>query len=79
MTALVGGDGKGKVSAVANGTRRLPGFEPQDSGGEDRGDLVQALGRGHPVRIEGVGQRRDLHGRDSAEDSAAQKTRNEVN
>ena len=60
MTALAGGDSKGKVSAVANGMHRLPGLEPQDSGGEDRGDLVQALGGGHQVRIEGVLHERDF-------------------
>jgi hypothetical protein len=29
----------------------------QDAGGEDLGDLVEALGRGHEVGVEGVGQR----------------------
>jgi hypothetical protein len=28
--------------------------EPQDAGGEDLSDLVQALGRGHEVGIEAV-------------------------
>ena len=28
---------------------------PQDAGGQDLGDLVQALGRGHQVGVEGLG------------------------
>jgi hypothetical protein len=28
--------------------------KPQDAGGEDLGDLVEALGRGHEVGVEGV-------------------------
>lgn len=68
MTALPCEEVQGKVSAVASRTRRLPGLEPQDSGGEDRSDLIEPLGGGHQVGIEGVGHRRDLHGRDGAED-----------
>ena len=79
MTARTGGDSKANVSAVANGACRLPGLEPQDSGGEDRGDLIDSLGGGHQVRIEGVGQRRISLSRDGPEDSADQKTRNKVN
>jgi hypothetical protein len=30
--------------------------EPQDARGQNLGDLVQALGRGHEVGVEGVGQ-----------------------
>jgi hypothetical protein len=33
--------------------------QPQDSGGQDLGDLVEALGRGHQVGVKGFGQRRD--------------------
>jgi hypothetical protein len=29
--------------------------EPQEAGGQDLGDLVQALGGGHQVGVEGVG------------------------
>jgi len=58
MTALVGGDSKGKVSAVAGAVCRLPSFQPHNAGGEDLGDLIKALGGGHQVGIEGV-----LHGR----------------
>jgi len=31
--------------------------EPQDARGQDLGDLVEALGRGHQVRVEGVRHR----------------------
>jgi hypothetical protein len=30
----------------------------QDAGGQDLGDLVEALGRGHQVGVEGAGQSR---------------------
>ena len=79
MTARTGGDSKANVSAVARVVCRLPGFEPEKPGGEDRGDLGQPLGGGHQVRIEGVGQRWISLSRDGPEDSADQKTRNKVN
>ena len=34
----------------------------QDAGGQDLGDLVEALGRGHEVGVEGVGQCCDYRG-----------------
>ncbi|MFZ1414929.1 MAG: hypothetical protein WAS73_10190 [Defluviicoccus sp.] len=60
MTARTGGDSKANVSAVARVVCRLPGFQPDNAGGEDRGDLGQALGSRHKVRIEGVRHGRDL-------------------
>lgn len=30
--------------------------EPEDAGGQDLGDLIEALGWGHEVGVEGVGQ-----------------------
>jgi hypothetical protein len=33
--------------------------EPQDAGGQDLGDLVEALGGGHKVRVEGIAHTRD--------------------
>lgn len=78
MTARTGGDSKANVSAVANGMRRLPGFEPQDPGGEDRGDFFEPLGSGHTVWIEGVGQRRISLSRDNPEDSAHDDKHNHV-
>jgi hypothetical protein len=36
-----------------------PRAEPQDAGGQDLRDLVEALGRGHQIRTEGVRQERD--------------------
>ena len=35
----------------------------QDAGGQDLGDLVEALGCGHQVRIEGLGHRQSIGGR----------------
>jgi hypothetical protein len=32
---------------------------PQDAGGQDLGDLVQALGGGHEVEVEGLAHARD--------------------
>ncbi|MDG4575379.1 MAG: hypothetical protein P9C48_09995 [Defluviicoccus sp.] len=78
MTALVGGDSKGKVSAVAGAVCRLPSFQPHNAGGEDLGDLIKALGSGHTVWIEGVGQRRISLSRDNPEDSAHDDKHNHV-
>jgi hypothetical protein len=33
---------------------------PQDAGGQDLGDLVEALGRGHEVGMKSVGQHADV-------------------
>jgi hypothetical protein len=38
--------------AAPGGTQTRP--HAQDAGGEDLGDLVEALGRGHEVGVEGV-------------------------
>lgn len=53
MTALVGGEVQGNVSAVAG----FLGFQaqPPDTEGEDLSDLGEALGGGHAVGVEGVG------------------------
>jgi hypothetical protein len=32
---------------------------PQDAGGQDLGDLVEALGWGHKVGVEGIGHQRE--------------------
>ena len=78
MTARAGGDSKANVSAVAGRTCRLPGFEPENAGGEDRSDLIEPLGGGHEVGIEGVGQRRISLSRDDPEDSAHGDKHNHV-
>jgi hypothetical protein len=41
------------LSGAAPGSAQ-PRAEPQDAGGQDLGDLVEALGRGHEVGMEGV-------------------------
>jgi hypothetical protein len=66
MTALVGGEVEGNVSAVLGflGLRA----QPQDAGGEDFADLGEPLGGGHQIGVEGVVQRRDLRSDDGAED-----------
>ena len=33
--------------------------DPQDAGGQDLGDLVEAFGGGHKVGVEGLGNDRD--------------------
>ena len=78
MTARAGGDSKANVSTVARAVCRLPGFEPENAGGKDRSDLVQALGGGHEVGVEGVGQRRISLSRDDPEDSAHDDKHNHV-
>jgi hypothetical protein len=47
---LLSGAALGSAQARANA---------QDAGGQDLGDLIQALGRGHEVGAEGVWQERD--------------------
>ena len=78
MTALAGGDSKANVSGVARAVCRLPGFQPENAGGEDRGDLVEPFGGGHQVRIEGVGQRWISLTGDDLEDSAHADKHNHV-
>jgi hypothetical protein len=58
MTALVGGEVEGNVSQVA-GFLALRA-QAQEAGGEDFTDLIEPLGGGHQVGVEGVVQRRDL-------------------
>ena len=58
MTALAGEEVQGKVSAVARRARQFKRFEPEDAEGENRADLGDPLGSGHPVRVEGVVQGR---------------------
>ena len=78
MTALVGADSKANVSAVARAVCRLPSFQPENAGGEDRSDLIEPLGGGHAVGIEGVGQRRISLSRDDPENSAHGDKHNHV-
>ena len=66
MTALVGGEVEGNVSAVAG--LRMLGPQAENAGGEDLADLGEPLGGGHQVGVEGVVQRRDLRSDDGAED-----------
>ena len=66
MDALAGGKVQGNVSAVAGFT--LPRPQPQQAGRKDLADLGQALGRGHQIGVEGVGQNRYLRGRGDTED-----------
>jgi hypothetical protein len=44
------------LSGAAPGSAQ-PRAGSDDAGGEDLGDLVEALGRSHEVWVEGVGQR----------------------
>jgi hypothetical protein len=76
MTALVGGEVEGNVSAVLGflGLRA----QAQDAGGEDLADLCEPLGGGHQVGVKGVVQRRDLRSDDGAEDRRAGMKNNDV-
>jgi hypothetical protein len=58
MTAPGGGEVEGDVSGVA-GLLTLRS-QPQKAGGEDLADLIEPLGGGHQVGVEGVVQGRDL-------------------
>jgi hypothetical protein len=42
------------LRGAAPGSAQTPA-QPQDAGGQDLGDLVEALGGGHQVGVEGVG------------------------
>jgi hypothetical protein len=55
MTALPWGEVDANLlrGAALGGTQTRP--DGQDAGGQDLGDLVEALGRGHQVRVESVG------------------------
>ena len=62
MTASVGREVDANLlrGAALGSAQTRP--DPQDAGSEDLGDLVEALGRGHEVGVEGVGHgRRDRH------------------
>ena len=67
MTALVGGEVQGNVSAVVG----LPGLcaQAEKAGGKDLADLGEPLGGAYQVGVLGVVQRRDLRGDDGAEDN----------
>ena len=54
MTALVGGEVEGNVSAIIGflGLRT----QADEAGGEDLADLGKPLGGGHQVGVEGVGE-----------------------
>jgi hypothetical protein len=58
MTALVGGEVQGKVSAVID--LRSLRAQAEKTGSEDLADLGEPLSGGHQVGVEGVVQRRDL-------------------
>jgi hypothetical protein len=64
MTALVGGEVQGKVSAVAG----LQALRPQaeKAGGEDLADFGEPLGGGHQVGVEGVVHRSATEARHSS-------------
>ena len=70
MDALVGGEVQGKFSAVAGFSRSLRAQADQ-AGGQDLADLGQALGGGHQVGIESVGQGRDVVGEVRADVTSA--------
>jgi hypothetical protein len=54
MTASVGREVDAKLlSGAARGSAQ-PRAEPQDAGGQDLGDLVEALGRSHQTGVEAV-------------------------
>jgi hypothetical protein len=43
------------LRGAAPGSAQTPAH-PQDAGGQDLGDFIQAFGRGHEVGAQGVGQ-----------------------
>jgi hypothetical protein len=59
MHASVGGEVDANLlrGAALRSAQARP--DAQDAGGQDLGDLIQALGRGHEVGAEGVRQERD--------------------
>jgi hypothetical protein len=56
MTASPGREVDANLLRCAAPGSAKAGAEPQDAGGQDLGDLVETLGRGHEVGVEGVGQ-----------------------
>jgi hypothetical protein len=52
MTASVGREVDANLLRRAAPGSAQPRTEPQDAGGQDLGDLVEALGRGHQVGVE---------------------------
>ena len=54
MTASPGREVDGNLLRNAAPGSAQPRSNAQDAGGQDLGDLVEALGRGHEVGIEGV-------------------------
>jgi hypothetical protein len=69
MDARGGGKVQRNVSMVAG--FMLPRPQPQKAGRQDLADLGQALGGGHQVRVEGVGQGRDVVGEVRADVTSA--------
>ena len=59
MTALPGREVDANLLRGAAPGSAQPRPDAQDAGGQDLGDLVEALGRGHQIRTEGVRQERD--------------------
>ena len=58
MTASVGREVDANLLRSAAPGSAQARAHPQDAGGQDLGDLVEALGRGHQVGVEGTGQSR---------------------
>lgn len=54
MTASLGREVDANLLRGAAPGSALTRAGAQDAGGQDLGDLVEALGRGHPVGVEGV-------------------------
>ena len=69
MDARGGGKVQRNVSVVAG--FMLPRPQPQQTGRKDLADLGQALGGGHQVGVEGVGQGRDVVGEVRADATSA--------
>ena len=55
MTASPGREVDANLLPGAAPEGALPRAEPEDAGGQDLGDLVEALGCRHEVGVEGVG------------------------
>jgi hypothetical protein len=54
MTASAGREVHTNLLSRAAPEGALARPKPQDAGGQDLGDLVEALGRGHEVGVEGI-------------------------
>jgi hypothetical protein len=54
MTALGGREVEATVFAVSGYTAGLPRLQPDQTGGQDGGDLIEAFGGGHVGRMESV-------------------------